>query len=270
VVLTLVVLSLAVLAGCRDRSAGVAPAADAAEWKWMVDKKVELDALRVQLQAAGGPAPAGSQASDTASEREPLEHKVAALSAEFDRRLVAYINTDPPIEGSPLSERQLAAIRMRSDEEIAVAQETIARSGDYRRACEILEAALGSDPQNGRLHEELDRALADRFMAPARFSRATVGMTGEQVRAVLGQPNLHDILNFPARGVVGWFYPRDASGAAAAVWFTSHAGSLKAYLCDWNALPPPGAEPRATAANPPQPPPPPADDAPAAPATDGP
>jgi hypothetical protein len=224
-----------------------------AEWAWLLAAKRGLDAERAQLAALGGagasPAPPPGAAADGAlSPRDRLAREVDALAQQFGRRLVAYINANPPVEGAPLAPRQLAAIRMKSDEEIAAAHEFIARGGDYRRACEIYEAALAGDPQNPRLREELARAQAARYMSAGRFARAAPGMTAEQVRAALGPPNVHDVHSFADQGVVGWFYPRDASGAAAAVWFEKRAGTLTVYRCDWNALPAPSPPPPATGA----------------------
>jgi hypothetical protein len=234
-----------------------------AEWAWLVAAKSRLDVRRGELAASGepaallspaappaspagpgGPGAAGAGAGAGAGEgalspRDRLAREVDALAQQFGRRLVAYINANPPVEGTPLSARQLAAIRMKSDEEMAVAREFIARSGDYRRACEIYEAALAADPQNPRLREELQRAEAARFIAPGRFARAAPGMTAGQVRDALGPPNAHDVRGYPDKGVVGWFYPKDAAGAAAAVWFARRDGKLTVFLCDWNALPSP-------------------------------
>jgi hypothetical protein len=229
----------AVLSACggqHDR--GAALAAAGAEWSWLQDGKRRLDDLRAQLAVLGDEPEPPAQPAANASPRQGLERQIDALSRELDRRLVAYINADPPIEGTPLSPRQLAAARMKSDEEIAVAHQAILRSGDYRRAIEIYEAALGADPQNERLRLELARARDERFMTAARFSRAAPGMTAEQVRDALGRPNTHDVRDYADKGVVGWFYPRDATGAAAAVWFQPRGGKLTVYLCDWNALAP--------------------------------
>jgi hypothetical protein len=227
-----------------------------AEWAWLVAAKRQLDARRGQLAALGEPAappPVPGAAAGVVSPRDRLAREVDALAQQLGRRLVAYINANPPVEGTPLSARQLAAIRMKSDEEIAVAREFIASSGDYRRACEIYEAALAADPQNPRLREELQRAEAARYISAGRFSRAAPGMTAEQVRDALGPPNAHDVRGYPDKGVIGWFYPKGATGAAAAVWFEKRDGKLTVFLCDWNALPSPLAGPPAPAV-PPAPP----------------
>jgi hypothetical protein len=271
----------ALLAGCggREERGASLSAGAAAEWSWLGESKGRLDTMRAQLAAqpaigglgvngasganglngAGGTAgtvgedPGGRPGGDSPSPRERLQRQIDALSRELDRRLVAYINADPPIEGRPLNPRQLAATRMKSDEEMAVAHQLITRSGDYRRAIGVYEAALAADPQDSRLREALARAREERFMSAARFSHAAAGMTAQEVRAVLGQPNTHDIRVYADKGVVGWFYPRDPTGAAAGVWFQQRGGQLTAYLCDWNVLPPatdtpqapPGGSPRA-------------------------
>jgi hypothetical protein len=200
-----------------------------AEWDWLVAAKARLDGMRTRLASRGAPAaalapPAALGTASAPPPPDPLARDTEALAAELGRRLVAYINADPPLEGAPLTARQLAAMRMKSDEEIAVAHEYVARSGDYARACEIYEAALAADPQNPRLRDELARARTARYMTGERFQRAVPGMSADQVRAALGTPNAHDVRRDPARGVVGWFYPRDGSGTAAAVWFEQQAG----------------------------------------------
>ncbi len=248
-------------AGCRGEAEPRRGArlGDEAEWTWLQAAKHQLDAERSRLDALGGPAapPAAGGAQGTPSPREQLSREVDAGTVQLGRRLVAYINADPPIEGAALSARQLAAIRMESDEEIVVAHQFMTRAGDYRRACEIYEAALATDPQNPRLREELAHARAARYVTVERFALASPGMTGDQVRAALGPPNANDIRGYPDKGVVGWFYPKDAGGAAAAVWFEKRQGQLLVYYCDWNAVAATAATAAATAATAARPPVPP-------------
>ena len=56
-------------------------------------------------------------------------------------------------------------------------------------------------------------------MSAERFEMAKKGMSESEVRAALGQVNLHNIKPFPDRKVVAWFYPTGDDGGAAAVWF---------------------------------------------------
>jgi len=205
-------------------------AASDAEWAWLQKTKAALDGQRTRLAAA---TPA-----DTVDSKQ-----TEALAAEFNRRLVELINADPPVQGEPLSERQKAAIRMKSDEDILLARQFIERGGDYQRAIEIYKEALVVDPGNPQLRDELVRAQARRYMARETFDQVKEGMEQEEVRRLLGQPNLHNVREYPERGVTGWFYPKDSTGAAAAVWFHKEGGRALVYLLDYDALAPAGPEP---------------------------
>lgn len=227
--------------GDTKETAGPVSQASDAEWRWLQETRKELDRRRAVI--AGSASSAGSADPQLARETE-------ALTLEFNRRLVELINADPPVQGEPASERQKAAIRMKSDEEIVLARQFIEQGGDYQRAIDIYKEALAVDPGNQRLREELARAQARRYMTRETFGQVKEGMEQEEVRRLLGPPNLHNVRDYPDRGVVGWFYPKDASGAAAAVWFHKEGGRTTVYLLDFDALDPhapdtptPGAPP---------------------------
>lgn len=206
------------------------PATDA-EWAWLQGARRELDVLRAR--AAANPADAR------------LAREAEAQGAEFNRRLVELLNADPPVQGEPLSERQKAALRMKTDEDIHLARTFIDKGGDYQRAIDIYKEALAVDPGNSLLREELARAEARRYVTREAFAQVQGGMEQEAVRKLLGQPNLNNVRSYGERGVVGWFYPKDASGAAAAVWFHKEDGRFTVYLADFDAIQPqePPAEP---------------------------
>ena len=148
-----------------------------------------------------------------------LENEIAGKAEEFGGRLVTFLNNDPMIEGEPPTERQLAALHMKSEEDIALAQEWIDKGGDYKRAIDIYNNALRFDPDNEAVKAALAEAEANRYMTEERFKQAKKKMTEAEVRVALGQVNLHNIKPFPDRKVLAWFYPTDPDGAAAAVWF---------------------------------------------------
>jgi hypothetical protein len=216
------------IAGCgpsaeERRTVGRSPAPEA-EWAWIQKTKQKLDGEREKL--AGG------------AHDPHLARRTEVLAAELNRRLVELINADPPIQGEPLTDRQQAAIRMKSDEDIQLARQFIAQGGDYQRAIDIYKEALLVDPGNAQLRAELAQAVARRYIARDTFLRVKEGMDQQEVRNLLGQPNLHSVRNYPDRNVVGWFYPKDGSGAAAAVWFHDDGGRLTVYLLDFDALQP--------------------------------
>jgi hypothetical protein len=216
------------------------PAASA-EWEWLEQTRKTLEEQRARLAAADPtPTPAGTAA------REALRKQTTALAGQLDRRLVALINADPPVQGQPLTERQKTALRMKSDEDIVLARQLIDEGGDYQRAIAIYKEDLAIDPGNPQVEEELAKAQGRRYMARDTFAQLKKGMSQDEVRGVLGAPNPHSVRSYPDRGVVGWFYPKDAGGAAAAVWFSrndGHDGQYAVYLFDFDAIKPPATPP---------------------------
>ena len=118
---------------------------------------------------------------------------------------------------------------MKSDEDIALAQEWIDKGGDYKRAINIYTNALKFDPGNEAVEQALALAEEYRYMSKERFGAAKKGMSEAEIRAALGQVNLHNIKPFPDREVVAWFYPTDEAGNAAAVWFREGDSGNKVY-----------------------------------------
>lgn len=219
--------------GCPGRAAR-----DLREWRWLVAQKRALDAERDAL-AALPTAPAGS-----AAERRGRE--VASRAAEYHRRLERFVETHGPEPGQPASGEERAALHMRSDEEVRAARQFIARAGDYRRAIEICRSALELDPGYPPLERLLAAAEADRYVTPERFAKVKPGMTADAVRALLGPPNRHNVRDYPERRLVAWFYPKDETGAAAAVWFQRlTTGPGLVFQADFDAVDPRREAPRA-------------------------
>ena len=244
--------------------------ANAEEWAWLTDAKQNLDNkrqeladLRAEARAAmemEGEEEEGAEAEepeaeepeaeegaeleaeeiDYAAQIAALEGEIEALSEEFGNRLVGYLNADPMIEGEEPTEQQMSALRMKSSEDIILAQEWIDKGGDYKRALDILNTALMFDPDNPDLQAAIAKAETERFMSPERFALAEAGMSEEQIRAVLGQANLLNVREYPDKDVVAWVDPTAEDGSAAAVWFQPEkdSGELKAYQVKYEAINP--------------------------------
>ena len=163
----------------RDTGAVRKDGAPEAEWAWLQKTRPELETERARL--AANPA-------DPA-----LAQRTEALSDEFNRRLVAFLNADPPLQGKPLTSRQREALRMKSDEDIHLAHAFIEQGGDYERAIDIYRQALVVDPSYPRLQEELKQAQGRRYMAREAFAQVQKGMDQDEVRRLLGQPNLNNV-----------------------------------------------------------------------------
>lgn len=233
----------------------------AAEWAWLTETKQELDGKRSDLadleEQAMAAAAAATEEVEVAAEAEEgeaevreevdfagqiaaLEEEIATLDEEFSGRLVAFLNADPMIEGETPSERQIAALRMKSDEDILLAKEWIVKGGDYKRAIEIYNTALMFDPDNEKVQAALAEAEADRYMNEDRFGQVKKGMTEDEVRELLGQVNLHNLREYPDKNVKAWFYPTSEEGAAAAVWFQPNkkSGVSEVYQVKFDAIDP--------------------------------
>ena len=236
--LLLALAMLTALAACGggedEASTSAAQEAAWAELQQMKEaldaKRADLDAAREELDAAEG------------EEREPLAARVEQLAGEtqqmaddFNNKLVEYINSDPPVQGEPLTERQQAAIRLKSAEDIVYAREYIRDGGDYARAIDIYNAALAVDPDNPDLQAALAGAEADRYMSEERFSQLEAGMSDVEVRRLLGNPHYRNIREYED-GAVGWFYPTDPNRSAAAVYFRQDGDELEVYKFDYRAV----------------------------------
>jgi len=135
---------------------------------------------------------------------------------------------------------QQEALRLKSDEDMVLAQEYIKKGGDYRRAIEIYEVALIVDPGNEAVMAALEQAKADRFMAQERFAQVKKGMAEDEVKALLGQVNLHNIRDYPDKDVKAWFFPTLEDGSAAGVWFRmgKRSGVYEVYQAKYDAVSP--------------------------------
>lgn len=255
-------IALALLVACGSSEPKVDPAVEA-EWAALTEAKEKLDAMREEIRGvkdmmnapadeepAADDAEAGDDAEaeveaipspeELAQKAEELEGRLTELANDFNTRLANFLN-DPAnqmFEGEPLTERQAAAVAMKSSEDIELAREYIEKGGDHRRAIDILQVALQLDPENAGLQAALEDAEANRFMSEERFALAKKGMTESEVREVLGQVNLRNIRKFDDRKppVVAWFYPTAEGGAAAAVWFNKKDDTYKVYQLKYDAV----------------------------------
>ena len=224
IVVALLVSAAAGGIGCRDAAEQRAATARASEWaalqrdKRAVDvERAELRRLRgrlaaVAIAADGTPIAAGDAA--LARDVAVRETQLAARSSSLGDRLVRYLGSFAP-HGDEKPTGWSEAVRMKSDEDLAVAREWIDRGGDYRRAIEILETQRALDPADPRLEQALAQAREMRFVTPERFARVQEGMTQVDVRAALGPVNLREVLRRPAEQLEAWYYPKRGGGRAA-------------------------------------------------------
>lgn len=225
----LILVSMALLmvttVACGPKGPAVNEAAEA-EWALLSEADAKLDTLREELaalkEAANAEPVEGEEApaEDLTSQIDEKKSEIESTAGNFLERIANYLNEiDPMFADEPASERQLAVIRMKGDEDILLGKEWIEKGGDYRKAISIFTDALELDPDNEGLKSALASAEEMRFMTEERLSQVTKGMTPDEVKELLGPVNLRNIREYPERKVVAWFYPVNEQNEASAVWF---------------------------------------------------
>jgi hypothetical protein len=213
------------------------------EWASLQESKRQLDAKRAQLAELRGRLEETPDLAPLKAQADQLEEEIGSAADALGGRLINHINSLEIEVGAVLSPDQQAALRMKSDEDMVVAREFIERGGDYRRAIDIYQAALQVDPDNQRLKDELAAAEANRWMTQERFVQVKKGMSQNEVRKLLGPPNLHNIHDYPEKQTVAWLYPKGPDRSAAGVYFQKKGdGPYKVYLADFNAVKAPPAQ----------------------------
>ncbi|MDX1383744.1 MAG: hypothetical protein R3190_08885 [Thermoanaerobaculia bacterium] len=241
-----VLLALALFSvACGPSEEEVRAAARAEEWAELQADHEALTALRQEMRgllAAPAP-PVEGEDGEPAEEGEPAENpRIAELRSEitakadaFAERLVNFINDNAGFEGEEPHPEVKGAIRLKSGEDIVLAQEYVDKGGDWAKAIEIISSAMIVDPDNPELAARLEEAERMRYMDEERWAAVEKGMTEDEVRAALGQVKHQNVRKYDDRGVTAWFYPKEG-GAAAAVFFRENKGVLKVYDLNFDAV----------------------------------
>jgi hypothetical protein len=165
------------------------------------EQKAEFEALPATIEEQG-------VARDTAYDT------VQATLADF---LNIALNEFPE---HPATEQGL---NMYSDEAIQIADDTVAKAGDYKKSINQLDAAnsyyesVGLPPYQPLVDKIA--ALDDmRFITQERFDLVKKNMTMDEVKATAGVPYYQNIQVDEKRKVETWLY-RKREGGAAAVYF---------------------------------------------------
>lgn len=218
----------AVLVGCTPSAEEASgPKADPQEWAWLTENQQLLNAQRDELRALVAQQATVTSEEEKAALAEQItakETEVVEATEAFVSRLVTYINSLQILQDQPPTPEQLAAIRMKSAEDMETAREWIEKGGDYLRAIEIYNSQLKADPDNEDLKAALATAEVMRFMTPDRFAAVKKGMTQDEVRAALGQVHLRNVRVDEEKGVTSWLY-RTEDGGGAGVFFKQDAKS---------------------------------------------
>jgi cell division protein FtsB len=153
-----------------------------------------------------------------------IEEQTAARDAAYETvqaTLADFLNI--ALNDFPEHPATVQGLNMYSDEAILVADDTVAKAGDYKKAIGNLEAAssyydsIGLPPYQPLVDKiaELDDM---RFITQERFDEVKKNMTMDEVKAVAGVPYYQNIQVDEKRKVETWLY-RKREGGAAAIYF---------------------------------------------------
>lgn len=129
-------------------------------------------------------------------------------------------------------------LNLYSDEAILIADDVVAKSGDYKKAINQLDSAssyydsIGLPPYQPLVDKiaELDEM---RFITRERFDLVKKNMTMDEVKEVVGVPYYQNIQVDEKRKVETWLY-RKRDGGAAAIYFRTT--NNKAYNKNFDAV----------------------------------
>ena len=194
-------------------------------------KRAELATLDDQIANAGEDVTEEALA-ELQAQRDALVKEAAALADDVNAKATDLINEAGLEEGDVPEGAVREAMLTVQHENILVAQEYIDKGGDYARAIQILEQTAGLPVDNPAVTAALESAQADQYMSQERFSQVRNGMSGEEVRELLGTVNPHNRKEYPERNVEAWFYRKEEG--IAGVYFERSGDDLKVYRTEFN------------------------------------
>lgn len=236
-----VIVLFAALVACGPSEEERVSAARADAWAELLEDQAALNAKRDELAGLRAQIAAPGEDADVealAGQAEALDSEVGTDGEAFATKLVNYINEAEWELGGEMTEEQRAAFAMKSSEDMYLAEEYVVKGGDYRRAVEILQRALGVDPDNADLQARLAEYQDARYVTAERLAEVKRGMSEGEVEALLGKVFHRNVREFDAENVFAWFYPKNpeehGAGAAAGVFFRE--GNKEVYRTDFDAV----------------------------------
>jgi hypothetical protein len=238
--ITLIPVAVLVVAlvGCGADTRSKEPVFDtAAEFSRVTTARAELTTAREEVDRIENELAAlESQrrlSPEEQTRRDQLQAELKASQARIDEAfsedqaaLSGFLNetlNDPTLRQAPETQK---ALDLYAQETIRNANEFIERSGDYRKAIDILENAkqyfeFAELPPSPELEAAVAEARSMRYPTRERFAQLKRGMTEGDVRQIAGVPlqpyNVRETEQ-GGRQIVTWMYPRD-DGGVAAVYF---------------------------------------------------
>jgi hypothetical protein len=200
----------------------------------------------VTLSASIAEVEAVDEAKRTDEQKAMLEEaqvKLGELTATQDTtfedmqgNIADFLNT--ALNDFPAAPETKSALDIYSEEAILVANDMVAKAGDYKKAIDHLSATgslydQAGLPQYQPLADRMTELDEWRFITQERFDEVKKNMTKDEVKAIAGVPYYQNIQEDQKRGVTTWLF-RKREGGAAAVYFKMK--NEKVYNKNWDAI----------------------------------
>ncbi len=202
--------------------------------KKVADEKAALEELK-KIRKHKLTAEQKQQLSQLPGQIKADEQDVANKYDDVQTKLATFLNF--ALNNAPKAPETAAALKIYSDEAINNAETAIREAGDYKKAIETLQTAVGYYESAGltpykllkdkmKLYDQMQYITKDRFDAVKK------GMTEDEVCQTAGYPYYMNKKH--EKGIDFWMYPR-RDGGAAAIYFNRHH---TVYSKRWNAVKP--------------------------------
>lgn len=194
-------------------------------------KRAELADVDSQIDAAGEDVTEEAMA-EMVAQRETLAEEATALADDVNAKATELINQAGLVEGEEPQGVVREAILTKQQEDMLLAREYINKGGDYARAIKILEQTSTLPVDNPQLAAALEEARDNQYMDQERFAQVRNGMSGEEVKEILGTVNPRNRKEYPERNVEAWFYRKEEG--IAGVYFEVDGDELRVYRTEFD------------------------------------
>jgi outer membrane protein assembly factor BamE (lipoprotein component of BamABCDE complex) len=156
---------------------------------------------------------------------EELSAKQEAEYEELQTQLADLLTIG--LNDYPTAPETAQALEIYCEEAVLVADDMIAKAGEYQKAMEKLGSAANLYEQAGlKTHQPLLDKIKEyddwRFITKERFDSVKNGMTKDEIRIAVGVPYYQNIQLDEKRGVETWLYKKREGGVAAIYFKTKN------------------------------------------------
>ncbi len=212
------------------------------QYQELEQRRADLDAATVamaEIEAIRERDRSDEQKAELEALPATIEELTIARDAAFDAAqgaLADFLNV--ALNDFPEHPATVEGLNIYADEAILIAEDTVVKAGDYKKATDQLGSAVSyyeslSIPVYPKLAAKLAELQDMRYINQERFDLVTKDMTMDEVKEVVGVPYYQNIQIDEKRGVETWLY-RKVDGGAAAIYFRIKTG--KTYDKKWDAV----------------------------------